>query len=258
VYRYNFFYDNCATRPRGIVERCLDGLLTYPPLALPAPSFREMIHEHTANHPWAAFGNDLLLGVKADMATTQREQHFLPENLRHDFDGAYIVTSDSVRPIVKERRIIVAKGKQVIESEFPLTPIQCALILLAVALLLNIAEWLRRRTFVWWDATLMGFTGIVGLLIVVMFTSEHPSTSTNLQVLLLNPLHLFFLRKVVKRDRHTRYWKLLLALIVLFAIGGLWQDYAEGMYFLALILLSRYCIHAAELRHFSVKGLLKT
>ncbi len=30
VYRYNFFYDNCATRPRDQIERAINGTLQYP------------------------------------------------------------------------------------------------------------------------------------------------------------------------------------------------------------------------------------
>ena len=257
VYRYNFFYDNCATRPRDIIERCLDGLLTYPPMELPSPTFRQMIHNHTRQHPWAAWGNDLLLGVRADMPTTQREQHFLPENLARDFAGACIVTADSTRQLVKQRRIVVPKGRQVVESDFPLTPTQCALALLTVALLTAVAEWRRRKTFVWCDVTLMTVTGTVGILIVVMFASEHPATSSNMQVLLLNPLHLCFVRSVARRNAHTHYWTLLLGLIILFAAAAFWQDYAEGMTFLALILLSRYCIHKAERHSFSWQALFK-
>ena len=36
---------------------------------------------------------------------------------------------------------------------------------------------------------------------------------------------------------------LLLALLALFILGGLWQHYAEGMWFLALCLLTRYWSH---------------
>ena len=29
IYRYNFFYDNCATRPRDLIEKSIDGTLQY-------------------------------------------------------------------------------------------------------------------------------------------------------------------------------------------------------------------------------------
>jgi uncharacterized membrane protein len=75
-----------------------------------------------------------------------------------------------------------------------------------------------------------------------MFFSEHPATSSNLMVLLLNPLHLFFIPSVIRR-RKTYYWRGLPYVVLLFFIGGLWQDYPGEMYFVALFLLIRYCSH---------------
>ena len=240
VYRYNFFYDNCATRPRDIIEQHINGQIKYANHTGKAPSFREMIHDHTAQHPWAAMGNDLLLGLKADCQATLREQHFLPENLAEDFDAAQIIGGDGVsRPLVLEKRQIVPPGVQLVKKDFPLTPTACGIILLVLSLAIALKEWKSRRTMVWWDGLLMTLTGIAGCLIVIMFFSEHPTTSTNLQVLLLNPLHLFFLPAVLRR-RPTRYWKLLSILVLLFLLGGFLQDYAEGMTLLASCLLSRY------------------
>ncbi|MBR1485343.1 MAG: DUF4105 domain-containing protein [Prevotella sp.] len=245
VYRYNFFFDNCATRPRDIIERNIDGRVEYAQTADEGPSFRSMIHDHTQQHPWAAMGNDLLLGVRADLPTTQREQHFLPENLERDFAGARIVGPDgSSRPLVKERRIVVPPGNQFVEEGFPLSPSHCGMLLLAVAIVVMVFEWRRHQCMRWFDALLMLATGLAGCIVVVMFFSEHPATSTNLQVLLLNPLHLVFLPAVVRRrPAARRYWNLLVAMVLLFFVGGLWQHYAEGMDFLALSLLLRYWSH---------------
>ena len=243
IYRYNFFYDNCATRPRDIIERNVLGRVVYQPRFDYMPSYRDMIHQHTLLHPWAAFGNDLLLGVKSDRKTTQREQHFLPENLQYDFDRAQIVAPDgTTRQLVKERRVIVEAGVQFVETGFPIDPLPCFLLLLGVSLAIAAYEWRRRQTLRWWDALLMLATGLVGCMISVMFFSEHPTTSTNLQVLLFNPLPLFFIRKVLRRHP-TRYWNLSFVCIVLFLLGSLLQDYAEGMEILALCLLSRVIVN---------------
>ena len=123
IYRYNFLYDNCSTRPRDIIEHNINGKITYNPRKDYSPSFREMIREHTARHPWATFGNDLLLGAKADHKTDIREQEFLPENLRYDFDHATVERDGQIVPLVKERRELVRPGVQVIEEDFPLSPI---------------------------------------------------------------------------------------------------------------------------------------
>ena len=189
------------------------------------------------------FGNDMLLGVKADMSITQRESEFLPERLAYDFERAVINRGDSCQPLVKETRIHVAHGVQEVEEDFPLTPMQCALVLLAVSLAVFAAEWRRRRTFKYWDALIMLACGLAGTIIFVMLFSQHPTTSTNLLIFLLNPLPLFFIPAILRRHTKKRQWWAMLAFIALFFIGGIWQSYAEGMYVLALCLLIRICSH---------------
>ena len=242
IYRYNYYYDNCTTRARDMIERCLDGKVEYTARKNYTPSYREMIHEHTKGHPWAEFSNDLCLGFKSDIKTNLHQQQFLPENLMHDFDHAKIYSNGVFRPLVKEKRVVVEPGLQIIAEGFPLTPMQCACILLCVSLLIIGFEYKKKKTCKVWDVFLMTINGLAGIIILALFFSEHPTTSTNLQILLISPLPLFFLPSVI-RGRKTIYWKLSGCLIILFFIGALLQDYAEGMEIVALSLLTRCWIH---------------
>lgn len=242
VYRYNFFFDNCSTRPRNIVEKCLEGTVSYAARPDYQPSFREMIHHCTEQHPWAAFGNDLLLGLTADRTATQREQQFLPANLCYDFDHATVERQGETRPLVLRHVVLVPLAQQPVKSAFPLSPLACTLLLLLVSVAIFVLEWRRQRIMVWWDGLLMLLTGLTGLILLLMFFSEHPATSSNLQILVLNPLALFFLPLVLMR-RRTRWFNISLCCLVAFFIGSFWQDYAEGMECVALCLLLRYMIH---------------
>ena len=242
VYRYNYFYNNCTTKARDIIEKSINGKVEYTGRKNYTPSYRDLVHEMTKQHRWSEFGNDFLLGVKADQPTTQRQQEFLPLNLLYDFDHATIVSQDSVRPLVKERRIAVPAGVQVVQSGFPLTPRQCFGMLLLVACVLFLWEWRKQRAFLWWDVLLMLLTGIMGIVPVLMLFSQHPTVSLNLQLLLVNPLPLLFLYPVIRR-RPTRYWLLTALLALLFLLGSLVQHYAEGIIVLALCLLLQCCIH---------------
>lgn len=240
VYRYNFFYDNCSTRPRDIISQCINGKIIYAERTDYAPTFREMIHEKVKHHAWAQFGNDMLLGVRADIKTSRTEQEFLPENLQYDFDHAQIHANDgSYRPLVSGRNMAVEAGVQIRESDFPLTPTECFTILLVISIVIFAFEIHRKKTYKYWDIALMTSVGLAGCIILVMFFSQHPTTSTNLQILLLNPLPFLFLRPVFRR-RKCRWWNIQLILIIIFFIGGLLQNYAEGMNILALCLLLRY------------------
>ena len=239
IYRYNFFYDNCSTRPRDILERCLDGRIIYEPRRDYQPTFRQMVRQKTANHPWATFGNDMLLGVLADLKTKNREQEFLPENLLYDFDHATILGNDgSRRQLVQKRRIALSGGVQVIEPDFLVSPTEVASMILVVVGLLTVGEFKRKRTYKYVDIVLMMFYGLVGCLLSVMLFSQHPTTSTNLQLVLINPVHLWYLPSVLRR-RSSRYWWLLLAMIVVYLVLATVQQYPEGMLILALCLLLR-------------------
>lgn len=240
VYRYNYFYDNCTTRARDMVERNINGQVRYQDNPDYEPTYREMVRECTMAHPWATWGNDFLLGIKADLKTDQRQQEFLPNNLLHDFARAQIIRTDGrYVPLVKETRQIVPSGVQIVEQDFPLTPTECAIILLIISLLVFAYEWKKRRTLKWWDILLMTMQGLMGLVLFVMIFSQHPTTSINLQILLFNPLPLFYIYNMYRRKK-THYWNLLVCMVSLFYIGGIWQDYAEGLEIVALCLLIRY------------------
>ncbi len=249
VYRYNYFYDNCTTRARDILLNHIKGEVYYVNDRKQYPSFRELIHLFNENEPWARFGNDILLGVKADQKTTLNEFQFLPFNLMHNFENAKIKDlNNNIRPLTISQYDIVQCPNNHIDTEnsFPLRPIECAWIIFGLVTIITSIEFLKKIKLWAFDAVLMLFDGIVGLIILMMFFSEHPTTSTNLQIFLFNPLALFYLYYIIqqkkkKRNTTKHFWFYSIVSLILFFIGGLFQDYAEGTYVLALSLLVR-CI----------------
>ena len=236
IYRYNYFYNNCTTKARDIIEQCINGKVEYTEREAYTPTYRDMVHDMTHNNPWSRFGNDLLLGIKADFKTDLRQQEFLPGNLLYDFDHAQIYANGTYRPLVKERRIAVPAGVQIRQEGFPLSPIACAIIILVVGIVIFIAEWRLKKAFLLWDLLLMLTTGTIGIVLTLMLFSQHPTVSLNLQLILFNPLPFFYLWPVIRR-RKTRYWMVTAILAVVFLIGGFFQHYAEGIQVLALCLL---------------------
>ena len=245
VYRYNYFYNNCTTKTRDIIEKCINGKVEYTGREDYTPSFREMIHEMTRQNPWSQFGNDLLLGIGADLSTTRSEQEFLPNNLMYDFDRARIYENGAYRPLVKERRVAVPAGVQMRQDGFPLSPMHCGIILFAVGLVLFVIQWLQHRIFLTWEVLLMVASGIIGIILFLMLFSQHPTVRINFQILFFNPIHLVFLRAVTKS--HARhYWQAVIVLTVLFLIGNIFQGYAEGIQSLALCLLLQAICHTTN------------
>lgn len=243
VYRYNYFYDNCTTRARNILLDNIGRKVSFPDAGKEYPSYRELTHAFNENSPWARFGNDILLGVGSDRKTTLSEHQFLPFSLKDDFDKAVIKNADgSATPLVKRTTCVVNVPQRVSGNGFPLRPAACAWIIFAITAAVTLFEFRLKKKFWMFDALMMTLYGAMGIIIFMMFFSQHPTTSTNLQVLLFNPLPLFFVYRASRRainKRREPFWSYAAVAVALFFIGGFFQHYAEGTYVLASSLLVR-------------------
>lgn len=246
VYRYNYFYNNCTTKARDIILKSINGKIEYKNAIEKSVSFRDLIHGCNANYSWASFGNDLLLGFKADMQTTREEQQFLPDNLMRDFGQAKIVSADgSARPLVKNTEIIVKGNDYAIAGKTKITPQFVFITLLILMAAIVFAEIKTKKRLLWVDITLLLASGLTGLILFVMLFSEHPTTSTNLQILILCPLNLYWAIYIIKNRRNERKlrkaWIFLSIMLCIGLSGRLVQVYAEGIPLLALSLLLKNC-----------------
>lgn len=193
VYRYNFFFDNCATRPAAITERNIDGTIHYH--YNPAPrTFRNEINYCARRRPWLTFGCDLALGSPTDRVATSHERMFLPVNLREAFSLATIENPDGTsRPLVARVQVIQAPEVDEPERDLwdTLTPNVCFSLLLALVALSVGMEYKRKRYCRWIDVGLFLMAGLAGcLLFFLSFISEHPCTCPNWMLVALHPLHL--------------------------------------------------------------------
>ncbi|KIP63849.1 hypothetical protein ST45_03460 [Prevotella pectinovora] len=246
VYRYNYFYNNCTTKARDIILKSINGKIEYKNAIDKSVSFRDLIHGCNANYSWASFGNDLLLGFKADMQTTREEQQFLPDNLMRDFGQAKIVSADgSARSLVKNTEIIVKGNDYAIAGKTKVTPQFVFITLFLLIAAIVVAEFKTKKRFLWVDISLLLASGLAGLILFVMLFSEHPTTSTNLQIFILCPLNLYWAIYIIKNKRNERKlrkaWTFLSIMLCIGLSGRLIQVYAEGMPLLALSLLLKNC-----------------
>ena len=235
TYRYNYFYDNCTTRPRDLIVGSLSHN-DYPVTVPTQTTYREEIHKWNEHHRWARFGNDLLLGVKSDVPLTSREAEFLPDNLRKSFDKWDRVYGT---------HYLLAPQAEVNDDE-GLTPLACAIIVAVLIVGLTVIGYFRKWSLLWLDSTLMVLVGLPGIILFAMLFSQHPTVNCNFQLLLLNPLALwgaFLLWQKKWRRKVAWVW---LACILICILGSIWQRYAEGIIVLAFALLIR-CID--RLRH---------
>lgn len=251
IYRYNYFYDNCATRPRDMVERAINGEVRYtedmdtPQKAL---TYRGLVHEYTAKQPWSRFGIDLLLGSEADKPISRRASMFVPFYLEEYFHTAQKADLQGRNSgLIAEELEITAQDESDWPSPTPLTPMRVFLLLFILVAALTAWGIKQGRSLWGLDLLLFFVAGIAGCIIAFMVLfSEHPAVSPNYLLLLLHPLHLIFLYHIVKRVKKLQRSVYLGAnMVVILLFLAFWalipQKFPIEIVPLALILLVR-CI----------------
>lgn len=191
-YRYNFFFDNCATRPRDMIEKYTTGTIQYPPTAK-EQSFRDLLHECLAPYPWNKFGIDLVIGSDADKPIDVRQKMFLPAYLMNSFEGATIVKNDTLSyPLVKQTtELLPLENQKVSKSEWGSSfPLIAAFALLFITILISILQLAKLNKTILpkiYDTLLFGIAGIGGVIIFfLMYFSVHPATNPNWNFVWLN------------------------------------------------------------------------
>ena len=247
VYRYNYFYNNCTTKARDIIEEALAdaGGIEYRGCD-GAPTFRETVHRFTAVSPWYSLGIDLLLGSEADDAPGARVLQFIPSTLMRDFSSAVIpAAADSLVPLVQCTNKLLEPANEAEDSFSFFTPnLLFALILLLVTMLTYVG-YRKGRLFWAVDAALLLVQGVAGALVTFMVLfSVHPTVGSNLLVLLLNPLPLVLLpiliyNAIKKRKLNIMWMQTIMVAQFLILSPFIPQYIPAAIYMFAVTLLIR-------------------
>lgn len=198
VYRYNYFYDNCSTRPRDIIENNIDGKIKY--LSFESKnieSYRYYIHQCVSSHLWVKFGIDLVIGADADKQLTDTAKDFLPLNLYRAYDKAIIIDKTQKKQhklVVRENILLNPSVKQAETSSSFVTPLNIGFIILVLSIILSYIQIKKNQVFISriFDFLLFFIAGIAGCIIFfLMYFSIHPCTNPNWNLIWLNPLQIF-------------------------------------------------------------------
>lgn len=205
IYRYNFFYDNCATRPRDQIERAVQGTLEYADDMTSFQtgiSFRDIVHQYTIGHSWARFGIDLCLGSQADKDITRRQMMFAPFYLKDFLAKAQLKNAQGMeRPLVSSEDHIIQSPQQTSTEEAP-SPLQTAFLLFTIVTIATAYGIYRRKSLWLLDLLLFLAAGVAGCILAFLASfSQHPAVSPNYLLFLFHPLHLLCLPWMIKRVR---------------------------------------------------------
>ena len=220
-YKYDFLYDNCATRLRDIIFRAnKDNAFEPIAFAEKRATFRDYLHNYLsrAEMQWTTLGIDLLLGIGADRKMTTSESMFLPDYLA-------LGVSQSVQGRAKlvERDQVHLPNAQEPPMKLPFW--QNPLFFFSfLTFLVILPSFFRSKGMVSFqsimDRIIFVLSGLLGLLLLFMwFGTDHQSFANNINLVWAMPINLLVAfnlngpRKWLKK--YLRYYSLLLLLLMI-------------------------------------------
>ncbi len=184
-YKYDFFFDNCATRIRDVFPASLGKDFRFGNTLPPGVdlSFRDIINQYFYRVHWQRFGVNLLLGSPIDQKMTNEHIMFLPDFLSEGIGKATLAG----RPVSTDRVTVVPA-----EAPEPAGLNQPLILMLLILALTIIGIFVRKlgdvMTFL-----LLFLTGFIGCFIIVMWLgTDHQACQDNFNLLWALPTNLFF------------------------------------------------------------------
>jgi hypothetical protein len=255
VYRYNFFFDNCATRVRDLIQNQAEGEVLFPAETRYQKTFRDLIKEYHSKMAWLNFGIDLIVAAPSDRNASAFEEMFLPDYLMLHFENTEIHYGKEIRPLVKlTRPVYTATETNHIGAGFPGPLVVFGLMLLFVAGL-SVTQYRNMRNIYLVDYFVFGLTGFTGFVMLwfVLF-SEHPAMAPNFNLLWAFPLNLIFavVWKIKKWRQVSRYYFPVVSvwyMIFLLLSFLLPQHFHAVFYMITVMVLCRSILNTLILFH---------
>ncbi|MCW3787856.1 DUF4105 domain-containing protein [Plebeiibacterium sediminum] len=220
-YKYDFFYDNCATRIYKIISENIDGEIVIDDNTKEQSSFRMYLHHYLENSPWIETGLNILLGLPTDKNTTHVQSAFLPDFLMQLLDQVKVKDGNEIKKLVISNTLLLERDENSIKQASLITPSIAFWLLLCIVIsmmLINKAQ--LNKVLRVFDRTLFMVVGFIGLLLLYLWLiTDHQVTRYNLNILWSFPTFLIIGIKLA----HSKFIKLVMTLnlflLVIFIVG---------------------------------------
>jgi len=205
-YKYDFFFDNCASRIDDVLRASLGEEFTYDIPKREYLSFRNQLDYYIdgsyPKSPWADFGMDLILGIPADQTADFKGEMFLPDLLSNNFTFGKL---NNKTPLVKASKIIIPRKKPASIANWTVTPLLLFWVLCGITALFFLR---KNNTFTKiFDFVLFLLLGLSGALFIFMWVAtDHSVCHQNLNMLWMNPFHLLLAVNIL-RNNLNGFWK---------------------------------------------------
>jgi hypothetical protein len=206
-YIYDFFFDDCSTRIRDLLEKSIGEILKYPPPESGRiPTFRDLVAKYQNPYPWLKFGVDLIMGSTSDKKAVFRDRMFLPIELKDGLSKAVIHRSGKMIPLLQNPEILLDFDAPVIKQKFLTSP--PFIFTIVIILILILAALTKSRKIIRLiDIGIYTVFSVLSLLMIFFnFFTDHQQMKLNLNIIWLNPFIIVCLALLILNKTGTLWY----------------------------------------------------
>jgi hypothetical protein len=246
-YRYDFFYDDCSTRIRDLLEKSIGEKLLYPPVESgETPTFRDMVGKYQNPYPWLKFGVDLIMGSYSDINASSRDRMFLPIDLKNELSETVINRNSKMIPLLQDPEFILDFDPPVIRQKFFISPVFVFTLLLIIVIIFS-ALFKSKKINNLTDIFIYSVFSILALLMIFFnFFTDHQQMKWNLNIIWLNPVIIICLIALIMNRTASVWFRIAFFISGAFLVIQLFlpQEFNTAFFPLVLILLIRSSVRA--------------
>lgn len=208
-YRYDFFYDDCSTRIRDLLEKSVGEKLKYPPPETgKIPTFRDMVARYQNPYPWLRFGVDLIMGSTSDKKARFRDRMFLPIDLREGLSKLTVQRSGKRIPLLQNPEVLVDFDAPVIKQSFLIAP--PFVFTMVIVLVLILAGLIKSKKIIRIiDIVIYSVFSLLSILMIFFnFFTDHLQMKWNLNIIWLNPFIILCLVMLILKKEGTLWFRI--------------------------------------------------
>lgn len=213
-YRYDYFYNNCATKMRDVIKAVLKDSVIFDGSHINTNyTIRELTDLYLTNQPWGDFGIDICLGLPMDKVAEPIEYMFLPEYVEAGFNNAFIIRNGVKEPLVQRRETLYESLPENVEETL-ISPLYLFSLLFIIFAVVSWRDLRRRKITMWLDAGFFTILGAIGLLLLLLWVAtDHNAAAKNLNLLFAIPFHLIAVAAFIRQPKWLKQYFLVVAVL---------------------------------------------
>jgi len=228
-YRYDYFYNNCATKVRDVFVEVLKREVSFDSSYIKTNyTIRNLTDLYLGQQPWGDLGIDICLGLPMDKKARPFEYMFLPDYIESSF--AHATNKITGGSLVKKNVLVYQPEKE----KIPFQWFQPWIVFGIAFALVGFVTWRdrqRKKLSKWLDVVLFFGVGVIGVLLLILWTlTDHHAAAKNFNLLWAVPTHAV-IAVILIRKRRPNWIKKYFLVTAILTVGllGFWYVLPQAL-----------------------------